>query len=206
MSSNGDDDLLQFVQRRELQTYTTLDKLQEVLQTRNQQGPRFGPNNQLVPKMELVADLIRREFGTRVYYVSLDGFDTHARQAENHGQLLGELANGISFLFQQLKASGHDQRVLVMTFSEFGRRVLENGSKGTDHGSGSCLFVAGPAAKAGAVTKHPSLEPGDLDSGDVHWKTDFRQVYATLLDRWLGVDSKLVLGTKFEHLPLLKKM
>ena len=90
-----------------------------------------------------------------------------------------------------------------MTFSEFGRRVQENGSKGTDHGAGSCLFVAGPAVKGGAVGKHPSLS--DLDAGDLQYHTDFRRVYATLLDRWLGCDSKAVLGGKFEHIELLKK-
>jgi uncharacterized protein (DUF1501 family) len=90
-----------------------------------------------------------------------------------------------------------------MTFSEFGRRVKENGSKGTDHGAGSCLFVAGPAVKGGAVGEHPKLD--DLDSGDLKYPIDFRRVYATLLDQWLGVDSQAVLGGKFEHLPLLKK-
>jgi uncharacterized protein (DUF1501 family) len=89
-----------------------------------------------------------------------------------------------------------------MTFSEFGRRVQENGSKGTDHGAGSCLFVAGASLKGGVVGEHPSLK--DLDSGDLKHHTDFRQVYATLLDSWLGCDSRAVLGGKFEHLPALK--
>ena len=92
-----------------------------------------------------------------------------------------------------------------MTFSEFGRRVRENGSRGTDHGSGSCLFVAGPAVKGGLVGKHPGLKPADLASGDVKFHTDFRRVYATLLDQWLECDSRRVLGRKFSHLPLLKK-
>ena len=79
-----------------------------------------------------------------------------------------------------------------MTFSEFGRRVKENGSRGTDHGAASCMFVAGPAVKGGLVGKHPSL--ADLTDGDLKYHTDFRRVYATLLDDWLGVDSKAVLG------------
>jgi uncharacterized protein (DUF1501 family) len=90
-----------------------------------------------------------------------------------------------------------------MTFSEFGRRTAENGSKGTDHGAASCLFVAGPGVKSGPVGKHPSLT--DLDDGDIKHHTDFRQVYATLLDRWLGCDSKAVLSKQFEHIDLLKK-
>jgi uncharacterized protein (DUF1501 family) len=90
-----------------------------------------------------------------------------------------------------------------MTFSEFGRRVRENGSKGTDHGAASCLFVAGPAVAGGLVGKHPSLS--ELDSGDLKHHTDFRQVYATLLDNWLGCPSKQVLGARFEHLKLLRQ-
>ncbi|HEY1375456.1 MAG TPA: DUF1501 domain-containing protein, partial [Gemmataceae bacterium] len=89
------------------------------------------------------------------------------------------------------------------TFSEFGRRVKENGSRGTDHGAGSCLFVAGPSVKGGPVGDHPRLD--DLDSGDLKYAIDFRRVYATLLDDWLGVDSRAVLNGQFPHLPLLKK-
>jgi uncharacterized protein (DUF1501 family) len=89
-----------------------------------------------------------------------------------------------------------------MTFSEFGRRVKENGS-GTDHGAASCMFVAGPGVKGGVVGKHPSLEK--LDDGDLIHHTDFRRVYATLLDDWLGVDSKAVLAGKFESLGFVKK-
>jgi uncharacterized protein (DUF1501 family) len=200
------DDLLQFVSRRQLQTYTTLDKIQEVLRAASTAGPdgRF-PFWNLSQKMQLVSGMIQKGFGTRVFYVQLDGFDTHSNQGPAHQQLLQELADSVRAFFDALRPGGHDKRVLVMTFSEFGRRVNENGSKGTDHGSGSCLFVAGPAAKGGAVTKHPGLRPEDLDSGDVKWSTDFRRVYATLLDRWLGCDSRTVLADKFDHLDLLKK-
>lgn len=220
--------LQQFVQRRQLQTYTTLDRLQEVIQEQN--NVRFGRNNGsgvLTQKLQLVAQLIRRDFGTRIFYVSIDGFDTHSEQAEPHRKLLSEVSNAIASFYQALgmninvannfdapvatvvsagPGGGSDdlaKRVVVMTFSEFGRRVQENGSKGTDHGAGSCLFVAGPSVQGGAVGKHPSLS--DLDSGDLKHHTDFRQVYATLLDQWLSVDSKAVLGGPFAHVPLLKK-
>jgi uncharacterized protein (DUF1501 family) len=206
------DNLLQFVQRRQLQTYTTLDRMQEALRDRNQPGGRFAFNN-LSQKMQLVARLIEKGFGTRVFYVSIDGFDTHSNQAEQHRKLLQEVADSISFLLNDLKRTGNDKRVLVMTFSEFGRRVQENGSRGTDHGSGSCLFVAGPAVKGGPIGKHPSLKRDDLDyevtlldpqSGDLRYNTDFRAVYATLLDKWLGVDSKSVLAGEFKHVELLR--
>jgi uncharacterized protein (DUF1501 family) len=204
------DSLLSFVQKRQTETYTSLDKLEELLKKNrgpanffnSADGQRFYDQNTLVERLQLVARLIQSGFGTRVFYVMIDGFDTHSGQAEDHKRLIGEVADGIYFMFQTLQQRGHDKRVVAMTFSEFGRRVVENGSKGTDHGSGSCLFVAGPGVKGGLVGKHPSLT--DMDSGDLRWHTDFRRVYATVLDKWLGCDSKLVLDGKYEHLPLFK--
>jgi len=204
------DSLLSFVQRRQLETYATLDKLEELLRNqRNQQNFFFSQvagraydDKSLVQKMQLVARLINSGFGTRVFYVMIDQFDTHSNQAQPHRNLLAEVADAITYMFQTLQQSGQHKRVLAMTFSEFGRRVVENGSKGTDHGSGSCLFVAGPAVKGGLVGKHPSLT--DLDAGDLRYHTDFRRVYATLLDQWLGCDSKVILDGKFEPLDFIK--
>jgi uncharacterized protein (DUF1501 family) len=191
--------LLPFVQRRSTETYAALDKLEEVLQTARADNIAAAG---LARKMELIARLIERGFGTRVFYVALDGFDTHSGQAETHQRLLQELGDAVAMLFDRLERTGDAKRVLVMTYSEFGRRVQENASRGTDHGAGSCLFVAGPAVKGGAVGDHPSLT--DLDSGDLKHHTDFRRVYATLLDRWLACESKGVLGEKFEPLELLR--
>jgi uncharacterized protein (DUF1501 family) len=204
---NGDD-LLQFVQRRQVQTYSTLDRIEEVLKAQTQNnifiqssGAGYAAGS-LVQRMNLIANLIVKDFGVRVFYAMIDGFDTHSGQGEPHQNLLREVADSIAHLFQTL-GDTHSKRVAVMTFSEFGRRVNENGSRGTDHGAASCLFVAGPGVKGGAVGKHPSLS--DLDAGDLKHHTDFRRVYATLLDNWLGIDSKRVLGDKFEHLELIKK-
>jgi uncharacterized protein (DUF1501 family) len=206
-ATNGTDDLLAFVQRRQVQTYATLDKLHAALQEEKPDQPqRFrGPGGlgSLAGKLNLIGRLITQGFGTRVYYVSIDGFDTHARQSDSHAELLRTVADAVGGFFEQLKPSGLDQRVLLMTFSEFGRRVQENGSKGTDHGAGSCLFVAGPGVAGGPVGKHPKLD--DLDAGDLKFHTDFRRVYATLLDDWLGCDSRAVLNGQFPHVPLLKK-
>jgi uncharacterized protein (DUF1501 family) len=202
------DDILQFVRLRQLRTMTSVERLNELLSKQNlQQNRLFGPDgfygpNSLPTQLQLVANLITSGFGTRIFYVAIDGFDTHAQQAEPHRKLLAQLADGISNLFNLLKPGGHDKRVLVMTFSEFGRRVQENGSKGTDHGAASCVFVAGPALKGGIVGEHPSLK--ELDSGDLKYAIDFRRVYATLLDSWLHCDSKAVLGGKFEHVDGLK--
>ncbi len=208
--SGTDDSLIQFVARRQVQTLLTVDKLQDVLRNQQREQPQFsqdgkrffGPGS-LPQRLNMVAQLIQRNFGTRVFYVVKDGFDTHSDQSMMHQNLLAEVADGITQFFDQLKQSGNDQRVRVLTFSEFGRRAQENGSKGTDHGAAACLFVAGPKMKKGGlVGEHPSLK--DLDSGDLKWHIDFRQVYATLLDHWMGCDSKTVLAGTFPHLDQLK--
>jgi uncharacterized protein (DUF1501 family) len=193
-TAGKDDDLLSFVQRRQVQTLTAIDQLKELLE-----GPNAvrGYGGGLRQKLQVVAGLIDRGFGTRIFYVSLDGFDTHAQQDGSHQRLLSELAGAVGEFFGQLKDSKNADRVAVMTFSEFGRRVQENDSRGTDHGAASCLFVAGPKVKGGVVGKHPSLS--DLDAGDLKHHTDFRRVYATLLDGWLGCDSNAVLGAKWDH-------
>lgn len=189
-----DANLVSFVQRRQLQTLTAVENLRQLLEGPNA-IPRQGGTG-LTQKLQLIAALIAHSFGTRVFYVNLEGFDTHAMQSQTHGALLTEIADSVTAFFQTLKTSGHDKRVRLMTFSEFGRRVGENGSRGTDHGAASCLFVAGPSVKGGVVGKHPNL--ADLDADDLKFHTDFRRVYATMLDSWLGCDSKAVLGAKWE--------
>jgi uncharacterized protein (DUF1501 family) len=197
------DDLLPFVQRRHMQTYTSVEKLKEVL--KDAAGPnQFGyPQNSLFVKTNLITNLIQKGFGTRIFYVALDGFDTHSGQAQAQQALFNQIGQSALNMFTRLAQTGDDKRVLLLTYSEFGRRVAENGSRGTDHGSGSCSLVVGPGVKAGPCGKHPSLT--DLDDGDLKYHTDFRRLYATLLDQWLGVDSKTVLNGKFENLDCLKK-
>jgi uncharacterized protein (DUF1501 family) len=199
------DDLTAFVRRRQLQAFASVDKIQKAIAEsgKKEATVQVADARNLTEKLNLVASLIRAEFGTRVYYVALDGFDTHSGQAEPHGTLLDQLGDAVRGLFDRLKEGGHADRVLVMTYSEFGRRVKENGSQGTDHGAGSCLFVAGPGVKGGAVNPHPRLD--DLDGGDLKFAIDFRRVYAALLDGWLGVESKVVLGARYEGLDLLKR-
>jgi uncharacterized protein (DUF1501 family) len=194
-----DDDLLSFVQRRQVQTLTAVENLRELLEGPNA-ARGFGEG--LTRKLQLVAGLIARGFGTRLFYVSLDGFDTHADQGPAHQRLLSDLAGSMGEFFRLLKENRDDERVRVMTFSEFGRRVNENGSRGTDHGAASSLFVAGPSVKGGVVGRHPSL--ADLDDNDLKFHTDFRRVYATLLDGWLGCDSNAVLGAKWDSVSELK--
>jgi uncharacterized protein (DUF1501 family) len=193
--------MLQFVQRSELQTYTTIDRLREIMRSSK---PDWSVYGELAQNLGLIAGMIGAEFGTRIFYVSLGGFDTHADQQRQHGRLLQQVADAVTSFFDRLERSGHARRVVLMTFSEFGRRIEENGSHGTDHGAASCVFVAGPGVRGGLIGKHPSLALDDLDGGDLRFHTDFRRVYATLLERWLGCDSRHMLLGKFEHVPMLK--
>src|SRR5262249_5309340 len=192
-------DLEAVVRGRQVQTLTAVETLRELLE-----GPgsvaRGGDG--LGRKLQLVAGLIARGFGRGVFYARLDGFDTHADQGPAHARLLGELAASIGPFFAKLKETGDDRRVRLLTFSEFGRRVNENGSRGTDHGAASCLFVAGPSVRGGVVGRHPSLK--DLDVGDLKFHTDFRRVYATQLDSWLGCDCKAVLGEEWAQVKELE--
>jgi uncharacterized protein (DUF1501 family) len=205
-------DLAAFVRKRQIQTYTSLQKIEEALNgAKSNEGSRnefvngqfrqIDPNSlqNLSGKLGLIGRLIQKGLGTRIYYVQHAGFDTHSGQAKDHERLLGELSNSVGSFMGSLGEAG--DRVALMTYSEFGRRVKENGSRGTDHGSGSCMFVVGNKVVGGLVGKHPSLS--DLTDGDIKYHTDFRRIYATLLDDWLGVPSKGVLHDTFEKLTFI---
>ncbi len=148
--------------------------------------------------LNLVSRMIAGGLPTRIFYVSHGGFDTHNNQANSHDRLLGQLDGALKSFMKDIKAQGNQDRVSVMTFSEFGRRVSENASGGTDHGQGSCMFVAGAPIKGGLYGKYPSLT--DLAQGDLKFTTDFRSVYATLLDGFLKTPSQSVLQGKYPGL------
>jgi uncharacterized protein (DUF1501 family) len=152
----------------------------------------------LARSLNLVGRMIAGGLPTRVYYVSHGGFDTHNGQTGNHERLLATLDAALKSFFGDLKDQGNYERVSVMTFSEFGRRAGENASGGTDHGKGSCMFVAGGGVKGGIYGKAPSLE--DLDAGDLKFSTDFRSVYATVLEDWLQTKAEPVLGAAYPKL------
>jgi uncharacterized protein (DUF1501 family) len=199
-SPDGGPGLLDFVQRTAANTYASSRRLQEI--GKNYQPKVPYPNTPLAERLKLAAQLIDAGFGARLFYVALDGFDTHATQAPAHANLLGQLSGAMTAFFKDLAARGHRDRVLVMTFSEFGRRAKENGSKGTDHGSAAPMLLVGGRVKAGVVGEHPSLTA--LEMGNLKHHTDFRRVYAAVLDRWLGVPSKDVLGAAFEPVDIFK--
>ena len=137
---------------------------------------------------------------TRIYFVSLSGFDTHSNQLRQHANLLRTLSEGLAAFQGDLKAHRLDGQVTTMTFSEFGRRPSENDSHGTDHGTAAPLFIMGKGVNGGLHGSAPSLRL--QKNQDLSFTTDFRDVYATMLDQWLGCPSAAVLGRKFSGLPL----
>jgi uncharacterized protein (DUF1501 family) len=192
--------LLDFVQRTAVNTYASSQRLQEI--GKNYQPKVPYPNDPLANHLKLAAQLIDADIGARIFYVSVGNFDTHANQLNTHANLLRQLSDSITAFYQDMTARGHKDRILMMTFSEFGRRPYENGSQGTDHGAAAPMFLIGAKIKAGAVGKHPSLT--DHSFGNLKHSIDFRQVYAAILDKWLGVKSKEVLGQDFEHAGIWK--
>ncbi|MBY0307713.1 MAG: DUF1501 domain-containing protein, partial [Phycisphaerales bacterium] len=160
----------------------------------------------LSSQLQMVASMVAANLKTRVYYVTLGGFDTHDNQGGAQGrqaQLLQRLSGAVKAFYQDLKKTGNDGRVLTMVFSEFGRRVAQNGSNGTDHGTAAPMFLLGPMVQPGIATRHPSLT--DLDQGDLKFGTDFRSVYAGILGGWLKADAKAILEGSYAPAPVLKK-
>jgi uncharacterized protein (DUF1501 family) len=195
----GKPSLLDFVQRTAVSTYASSRRLQDIAQ--NYQPKATYPNTPFANRLKLAAQLIDADLGARLFYVALDNFDTHANQLNTHANLLQQLSEGMTAFYMDVAARGHKDRVLMMTFSEFGRRAKENGSKGTDHGSAAPMLLVGGKVKPGVVGTHPSLK--ELEIGNLKHHTDFRQVYAAVLERWLGVSSKEVLGQTFKPAEIL---
>lgn len=156
------------------------------------------PNFPLATSLKTVAQLMAAELGTRIYYLTFGGFDTHSAQANNHARLLAGFSDSVAAFLQDAGQMGKADRVLMMTFSEFGRRVRENGSSGTDHGTAGPMFLIGPRVKGGIYGDHPSMTALD-DNRNLRYGVDFRSVYGTTLDGWLGADHSLALGARYEN-------
>lgn len=158
--------------------------------------------DELAQALRDVAALSAGQIGSRIFSVELSGFDTHSDQKNRHDTLMRRLDASLSTFLDDIAGTEAGKNTLVVAFSEFGRRVKENGSNGTDHGVAGPMFVAGEAVKGGLYGRHPEL--AKLDDGDLIHTTDFRSVFATLIQSWLGVDATRVLGTKYPLLPLLR--
>jgi uncharacterized protein (DUF1501 family) len=196
-ASNGGD-LAAFVRRSTLDAYATSERMAAVLRAEDK-GASY-PATGLAGRLRVIARLIKGGGGTRAYYTSQGGYDTHYAQAQLHASLLSEFSGALKAFLDDLAAARLADRVVVLCFSEFGRRAAENGSQGTDHGTAGPVFLAGPGVRAGLHGDAPKLL--DLQDGDLKMTTDFRRVYATVLDDWLGLPSKPALGADFAGLTL----
>lgn len=157
------------------------------------------PNTNLAKDLKTIASLIFSDINTKVYYVSLGSFDTHVNQDSQQKRLFTELNDAVKAFTADLKANNRFEDVLMMTFSEFGRRVSQNASNGTDHGTANNMFfISGGLKQKGLLNAMPDL--ADLNDGDLKHKVDFKDVYATVLNKWLGADDKMILGSKYQHL------
>ena len=169
------------------------------------QQSKLHPSTEIYPASELgrnlktIASLIMSDINTKVYYVSLGSFDTHVNQENQQKRLFSELDGAISAFVKDLKANNRFQDVMLMTFSEFGRRVSQNASGGTDHGTANNMFfVSGGLKEKGVLNSMPDLS--DLNEGDLKHKIDFKDVYATVLNKWLGANDKIILGKQYQYL------
>lgn len=153
------------------------------------------PDSALGKELKTISSLILSDINTRVYYLSIGSFDTHINQNQRQAQLFKEINAAVEAFVKDLKSNRKFQDVMLMTFSEFGRRVAQNASNGTDHGTANQMFfVSGGLKKSGLLNALPDLQ--NLDEGDLIYSEDFRKVYATLLKNWLGADDRKILGSK----------
>jgi uncharacterized protein (DUF1501 family) len=190
-----------FISRTALDAQHSSDEIRGI--AAKVQNTATYPGSQLGNELKLVAKLIGGGLPTRIYYVSQGGYDTHTNQTGTQQRLLGDLAESVKAFTDDMKAQGNMGRVLIMTFSEFGRRVTENANGGTDHGAAAPMFIVGDKVKAGLLGKYPSLAPQDLYQGDIKYNVDFRSVYAAVLENWLKTKSAPILGRQFAPLPVV---
>ena len=161
-------------------------------------------SDEVAQYMKNAAQVHLADLGTRFLYATApyNSFDTHAAQSQSHTRLLTEVSGAVRDFYQDLREHEASENVVILVFTEFGRRVQDNGS-GTDHGSGGIAFVIGDGVKGGLYGEYPSLEPEQLLEGDLHFNNDFRGTYATLLERWMGLESTPIVGGSFEQLDFL---
>lgn len=189
-----------FVQATLDMSFVTAQRLAEATDI-DRNGTSDHPNSQLSRRLRLIAKLIRMKGGTRIFYVEQPGYDTHSAQKIAHERLLREFSSSLKAFLDDMKASGLSERLIVLAFSEFGRRVEENASAGTDHGTSGPVFVAGDSVRPGLLGTYPAL--ADLDDGDLKSTVDFRRVYASLLTGWMGIEAIGPLGGRFEPLQVI---
>ena len=162
----------------------------------------YGPTS-IAQSLKGVAQVLFADLGTRIYYTSHASFDTHGGELPAHAKLWRDISAAVGDFFADVKEHGRENDVVMMVFSEFGRRIQDNGS-GTDHGSGGVAFVIGDPVKGGMYGEYPSLKEADQLNGDLHFNNDFRSTYSTVLDQWLGLDAVPVVNGQFEQFDFFK--
>ena len=160
------------------------------------------PDSTIAKSLKSIAQVHMADLGTRIFYCDHGSFDSHSNQTGMHDKLLKEVSEGVEAFFDDLREHNVADNVIMFMFTEFGRRVHDNGS-GTDHGAGGVAFALGDAVKGGQYSEYPSMESRDLEQGDVVPNVDFRGVYSTILEDWMGLDAKPLVGGSFEKLPFL---
>lgn len=192
-----DEDNLGYLYKTMIETSSSAQSILE--KSKTYKSSLSYPDNAFAKQLSTVAKFINSGLDTRVYYVSLSGFDTHVNQLPQQGRLLKQYSEALSIFINEIKAAGNFDNTLVLTFSEFGRRVQQNASAGTDHGTANNIFLFGGNLKQqGIINAAPNLQ--DLESGDLKYDIDFRQVYATVLEKWLDAKGDLILNKKFDLL------
>jgi uncharacterized protein (DUF1501 family) len=193
------DDLLSFVRRQAVDAQVAADRLARL--AGGDDGGRY-PGTGLAERLKLVARLLKSDLGARVFYTVQGGYDTHASQVFTHANLLSEFGGAVAAFFEDLQAAHLADRVTLLAFSEFARTIKENDSGGTDHGTAGAVFLAGPGVRGGLAGSMPSLT--NLVEGEPKMTTDFRQVYAAVLEDWLGLPCREVLNGDFARLPVYR--
>ncbi len=198
--SSSANPLLQAALQSSAAVQTSAEQLEKI--TLNTGNDAKYPDSPLADRLRLVAQLIRSGLSTSVYYTEHQGFDTHSRQLSRHTNVLRNFARAVAAFIKDLDRHVPSRPVLVMVFSEFGRRIKENASGGTDHGTAGPVFLVGNGVVPGVHGPYPDLE--NLVDGDPVFSVDFRQVYATILEKWLGLSGQTILGRHFETLDILR--
>jgi uncharacterized protein (DUF1501 family) len=190
------------IRRGTLQALAGSDELQKVAAT-YQSTVQYPSNNGLANQLKLVAQVIAGKLGTRLFSVSMGGYDTHANQKPTQDKNLTQLGDALEAFMQDLANLGQQDNVVIMTFSEFGRRVKQNGSGGTDHGTAEPMFIIGNKVQGGLYGTYPSLS--DLDTnGDLKFNADFRSVYAGILKDVVGADPTPILAGGFDPIEIVR--
>lgn len=162
----------------------------------------YPADNPIAQSLKGIAQVTAAELGTRIFYAQHGSFDTHTDELKNHSLLWDQLSIAIECFWADMRKQGSAENTVMWVFSEFGRRIADNGT-GTDHGSGGLAFLLGPSVKGGLYGEYPKLSPGDQLEGDVHYNMDFRDMYATILDRFMDIDSEPILNGKYNNLEIV---